>query len=470
MSLQIPDTVTDQTITPEWLNAKLGINTIEHIDIKPGGEKHGFTDAVYRIHLRHCEADKTARSVGDQQDTVIMKVIDASPSHRVMFKPLHRREVLFYHEIAPLLNLDSIPRCYHAHFDEQTLGGTILLEDAGKPIHKGGLQKDGGFETASAAQAERTMAELGRLHGTSMALSAKLPKDLPRPLERSVDEIRAAFPAFARTWRPLLGDEVMLRYERALDAYEKEWLGRKETFVQGLVHGDYRLGNVIMCAEDGEQEINSSSNGPGQQAGELEEFDNGRAFDQELKASLAWRFLVGTEPGRDQQQTSLTQSSNGPRPGVVISELVGGSSTAHADGNNPNGTASVNGTGKQHGHDTTNLKFKHVDWQTVSRGPVLFDVAYFLAMSVSTETRRASEFGLVHAWYAACRETAGPHHFPANLNIARCVRELGAALHAVLLVSVTRLDRFQAPEVPMRAVAGKLRAVAEMAVDWGCFD
>ncbi|KAB5570728.1 hypothetical protein GE09DRAFT_718478 [Coniochaeta sp. 2T2.1] len=447
MSAQLPDTVTGETITAEWLNAKLGINTIEHISLRNGGDNHGFTDAVYRIHLTHRQADEqTAHSAAAQPATLIMKVIDSSPGARAVFKPLHEREVLFYNEIAPVLNLTSVPRCYYAHFDENVGRGTILLEDAGKPTHKGGLQKDG-FETLTASQAVLAMTELGRFHGRSIALSSKLPRDLSRPLDRSIEEIRAAFPSFKKTWTPMLGEDVIGGYERALAAYEEVWLEQKDTFVQGLVHGDYRLGNIIFSAEDGQRDGVPDRDG--------DDLDNAHAFENGVKTSVARGYQEAANSNGDDQPATVSKSPNGlVTPGIPT----------ESNGTTVHGNPPLAGS-----HDVPPTKlftFKHVDWQTVSRGPVLFDVAYLLSMSVTTETRRGREFDLVHAWYTACREAAGENHFPADLNMARCVREISAACVAVVLVSVTTMNNFRAPEVPMRAVAGKLRTVSEMLVDW----
>ncbi|KAB5558000.1 hypothetical protein GE09DRAFT_95638 [Coniochaeta sp. 2T2.1] len=454
MSLQLPDTVTGETITAEWLNAKLGINTIEHISLQNGGDNHGFTDAVYRIHLTHRQDDNNpARSAAVQPATLIMKVIDSSPGNRAVFKPLHEREVLFYNEIAPVLDLASVPKCYYAHFDEEAGKGTILLEDAGKPTHKGGLQKDG-FETLTASQAVLAMTELGRFHGRSIALSSKLPRDLSRPLDRSIEEIRAAFPSFKKTWTPLLGEEVIGRYERALEAYEKVWLVQKDTFVQGLVHGDYRLGNIIFSAEDGQRDNVPDRDG--------DDLDNAHAFESGVKTSVARGYQEATTSNGDSQPGTVAKSPKGlVTPGIPTTS----------------NDTTINGNASPNNHPNTPTKlftFKHVDWQTVSRGPVLFDVAYLLSMSITTETRRGCEFDLVHAWYTACREAAGAGNdqffLSADLNISPCVREISAACVAVVLVSVTTMNNFRAPEVPMRAVAGKLRTVSEMLVDWRSFE
>lgn len=286
----LPEIVTDKTVTPEWLNAKLDITTIESIKVQRIGEDIGHTDLVYRVHLSHKNVDN-ARSTGGKLRTIVMKVMDASSGHRTAFEPLNTREVRFYSEIAPLLNLDSIPVCYYAYFDKETLKGNILLEDAGKAIHKGELQ------TATAGQAKKTMAELGRLHGTSLTKMSEIPTDLPRPLEPDREEIRRAFPAFAKTWGSFLGEEGLKRYERAVDAYETKWLVQKDQFVQGLVHGDYRIGNVIFGREGPEE-------GAQDQAGQDDD------FAENIKASIAQRHLATAGAGADAAPASPKTTSN----------------------------------------------------------------------------------------------------------------------------------------------------------------
>lgn len=122
----LPEIVTDKTVTPEWLNAKLDITTIESIKVQRIGEDIGHTDLVYRVHLSHKNVDN-ARSTGGKLRTIVMKVMDASSGHRTAFEPLNTREVRFYSEIAPLLNLDSIPVCYYAYFDKETLKGKYTV-------------------------------------------------------------------------------------------------------------------------------------------------------------------------------------------------------------------------------------------------------------------------------------------------------------------------------------------------------
>ena len=43
--------------------------------------------------------------------------------------------------------------------------------------------------------------------------------------------------------------EGLKRYERSVDAYEQKCLVLKDGFIQGLAHGEYRIGNLIFGRE-----------------------------------------------------------------------------------------------------------------------------------------------------------------------------------------------------------------------------
>ncbi|KAL2125959.1 hypothetical protein VTI74DRAFT_2081 [Chaetomium olivicolor] len=454
--MTLPETVDHKTITPQWLNNTLGIKTISSLTVTRIGENQGFTDPIYRIHLNHTNNDVGPNQ--NQPKTLVLKVTDptSNPSRAAAFVPLHTREVLFYNCIAPILNLDTIPRCYHASFDEATLCGTILLQDLGAPIHEGSFQ----LATVTVSQAMRVMADLGRFQGTCLAKRFQIQGDLPRPLERTAEEIRGAFPVFEETWGKWLGEKVIERYRKAVERYEGEWVERKGGFLQGLVHGDCRLGNVLFC-RDGEG-LKGESGQPGVDR---------NAFEQAIQDSIATRH-VGA-PGQASEGTSTDRKAITAVAGTSDGQVVNGMNghTAPPDG--------VHSDPSKHGHlhhdqgsDDEKLNLSIIDWQTVSRGPAVFDVAYFLAMSLQPEVRRTCEFDLVYTWYKACRDAAGPTWIEVarDYSVVRCVREISMACIAVVLVSVTTLNHFKAPDVVMRAVGEKLKAVSEMLVDWGSLE
>lgn len=455
----LPEIVTEKTVTPEWLNAKLGISTIESIRVQRIGEDIGHTDLVYRIHLSH-KSDESTRSTLGQLNTIVLKVMDASTGHRTAFESLNTREVCFYNEIAPLLRLNSIPMCYHAYFDKKTKRGNILLEDAGKAIHRGDLQ------TATAVQAKKSMMELGRLHGTSLTKMLEIPADMSRPLEPDGEDMRNAFPVFAKTWGAFLGEEGLRRYEHAVEAYGRKWLAQKDGFIQGLVHGDYRIGNVIFGGEGLEDTTTKNQARQG-------DADNDLA--KNIKASIAQRHSAKAGTGADFPQANSNAATNGrieEAVGVTLEKNLGivhdtGSTFQPQKASDSNVNCLRNAEASN--DDINSLKFRHVDWQTVSRGPIFIDVAYFLSISLDSQTRHACELDLLYAWYTACREAAGDF-FPVDLNIARCVHEISVSCIKAVLISVTTLNNLQAPEAVMRMLAKKLNMVSQILVDWRSLD
>jgi hypothetical protein len=153
--------------------------------------------------------------------------------------------------------------------------------------------------------------------------------------------------------------------------------------------------------------------------------------------------------------------------------LVSNGANHHATQSDVASHLGPNTQGHEHGAgNEEEPRLSIIDWQTVSGGPAVFDVAYFMAMSISPETRRTCELDLVYAWYKACREAAGPawSEVAGNYGMARCVREISTACIAVVLVSVTRLNHFRAPDAVMHAVGGSLKEVSEMLVDWQLLD
>jgi hypothetical protein len=71
-----------------------------------------------------------------------------------------RGEALFYRDIRPLLNIES-PRCYYAHFDEQTFNSIIMLGDVSKEVTEFCTDRT----PMSRARAESQIHLLTELHG-----------------------------------------------------------------------------------------------------------------------------------------------------------------------------------------------------------------------------------------------------------------------------------------------------------------
>lgn len=131
-----------------------------------------------------------------------------------------------------------------------------------------------------------------------MTKMSEILTDMPRPLEPDGEEICKAFPAFAKTWGSFLGEGRLKRYERAVDAYEKKWLVQKDGFVQGPVHGDYRMGNVMLGREGPEDRTRD-------QAGQ--DYD----IAEYIRVSNAQRYVANAGAGTDAKMTSNESQGGG---------------------------------------------------------------------------------------------------------------------------------------------------------------
>ena len=426
-------TVTAETISPAWLNARMNISSIQSIKVERIGADIGLTDLVYRIHLTHSPSSSSSstKASSNAPSSVVIKILDSSLPYRHPFSLLSTREILFYTSIAPRLDLPSVSKCYYTFFDPETRKGCILLEDGGKSVHKGHLP------VATVAQSIKAMSELGKFHGKSLKIMAgkddqeqengSIPKELPRPLEATIEEMRTALPAFRETWLPYLGEEGVARFEKAVNAYEYKWLPQKDSFLQGLVHGDYRIGNVVFghtCEAIGEE-------------------DKPLEYVNDVRRSIAQRHGASADEDmrREAQTTTATTHTD---TGAAVESPVNGDDAP------------------------MDLTFKIVDWATLSRGPILADVAYFLALSLDRSVRRGCEFDLIYAWYTSFCEAAGPS-FPSaypDFIMSRCVHELSIACIKAVVIAVTTMNHVKAPEAAMRMFGSKLKEVSMILEDW----
>ncbi|KAI6857898.1 hypothetical protein KC338_g7936 [Hortaea werneckii] len=438
----------------------MGIGPIDRIDIQRIGENTGHTDEVYRIQLVF--PDESPESNRNKPSSVILKILDASQAHRAPLAALNAREVRFYRTIAPALDLDSIPECYFADFDETLKVGNIVLEDAGKVAHNSELA------TATAAQAAKTMQELGRFHGTTLSRSSLLPTDLARPLEPSSDELVSALPAFVETWQDHIGHAGIARYERAVEAYSLIWLKQRDCFLQGLVHGDYRIGNVLFGVDDFSDQANPK--------------ERPEAFASGIKDSIAQRHTATLSTTFDPPEALPSVAELSPpvappralashKPNLTDVDAFAGTDSATIIDKcrtYPGSVADDRSGLLALDHAKSWPHFKHVDWQTVFNGPVALDVAYFLSISLDLTTRRQCETELIDLWYGACRNAAGAA-FPSDLTLAECKRQVSIACIKAVVVSVTTLNHVQMPELAMRTLGQKLNMVSLVLDDWNSF-
>ncbi|MGA7051387.1 MAG: phosphotransferase, partial [Mycobacterium sp.] len=155
---------------------------------------------------------------------------------------LYEREVRFYQDVAPRLGGPIAP-CYHASVDAAGVFD-LLLGDAGPAVV--------GDEIAGATpeQARLAVVELGRLHGpllgdTSLAEVPWLNREAP--LNQAM--ITSLYAGFTERFGDQIAPKHRIVCERLVAAFDgylaQEAEASKPGRIQGLIHGDYRLDNML---------------------------------------------------------------------------------------------------------------------------------------------------------------------------------------------------------------------------------
>lgn len=271
-------------LTADWLTATLGAGRVGGFTVERIGT--GQMSECYRVGLTYAEGDGPA--------SVVLKVAASDPMSRGTGQALglYEREVQFYSELAPDLG-GPVAHCYHASYNPESGVFTLLLDDA--------APAEVGNEIAGAAIEDAMMAltELGRLHApligsTSLAESDWMNREMPVNQAMLTQLLTGFLDRYGEAIKP----EQRLVCQKLADSFD-DYLAAEsaEDRVHGLVHGDYRLDNMLFG-----------------------------------------------------------------RPGSLRDLTV-------------------------------------VDWQTVTRGPALTDVAYFLGCALRTEDRRAHYDELLAAYH-----------------------------------------------------------------------
>ncbi|MCF6388530.1 ecdysteroid 22-kinase family protein [Mycobacterium sp. MBM] len=287
-------------LTDDRLTTVLGAGTVTGHHFERIGT--GQMSECYRVHLRYADGETGPASV-------VLKVAAADPNSRQtgLALGLYEREVRFYAEIAPALtggggvtgeSTGPFAPCFHHAYDAETGAFDLLLADA-SPATVGDE-----IRGATVEQAMLAVRELGRVHGPllgdeGLAQAAWLNREAPV----SQALLGGLWAGFAARFGDRIAPEHRRVCERLVEAFDA-YLAQEADGIQGLVHGDYRLDNMLF----------------------------GQAGAQ--------------------------------RPLTVV------------------------------------------DWQTVTRGPALTDLAYFIGCALPDEVRRAHYDALLRGYHAALGDTS----------------------------------------------------------------
>lgn len=215
-----------------WLGAALGRPGVEVVSAEAIGT--GQMSLSHRVVFR---AD------GGPPESVVVKLAATDEASRATGVGMgaYFRETAFYRNLASRIG-DPVPRCYLAEYDPAEGWFTLVLEDI-----VGAAQGDQ-IAGSSVTQARVALRELARVHAPvlgDVALGVADYLNQPNPLTQ--DLLTMLLPGFMERY----GDrvvpehaEVCKRFIGVLDA----WAGEQVPPL-GLVHGDYRLDNLLFRDE-----------------------------------------------------------------------------------------------------------------------------------------------------------------------------------------------------------------------------
>ena len=222
-----------EELTSAWLGEVLG-RQVEVLGVEPVGT--GQIGACYRVRI----------AGAGLPGSILAKLPAADPATREMLAGAYRGEVTFYADLADTVAV-RVPRCHHVAMREGTGEFTLLLEDLAPATQ--GDQLAG----CTVDQARAAAVNLAGLHGPrwcdpTLELVPGLSRNGPDDAALLAELYGPATEIFVEALAGLLaaGDADTLRSCVQVAA---GWaLGRSERFA--LVHGDYRLDNLMFSADD----------------------------------------------------------------------------------------------------------------------------------------------------------------------------------------------------------------------------
>lgn len=221
-------------LTAEWLTRVLGGPAVTGFETERIGT--GQMSECYRVTLTYAQGCAGPPSV-------VLKVAASEPTSRQtgLTLGLYQREVGFYTDVAPRLK-GPIAHCYHAAIDADTGIFDLVLADAA-PATPGD-----DIAGATLDQALLAVAELGRMHSSlrgdsDLAGTAWLNREAP--VNQAL--LSALYAGFTDRYAARITDEQRTVCDRLVAGFDGH-LAAEAQQPHGLVHGDYRLDNMLFGA------------------------------------------------------------------------------------------------------------------------------------------------------------------------------------------------------------------------------
>ncbi|WP_207840510.1 phosphotransferase family protein [Williamsia soli] len=221
-------------LTAEWLSDTLG-KDVETVTVEQIGT--GQIGTCFRLDLTGV----------DEPTRMLAKLPAADPATREMLSGVYRSEVRFYSEIAATVAI-RVPECYYADISDSGADFTLLLQDM-SPAEQGDQ-----LVGCTVAQARDAVENLAGLHGPRWCDPSLLEIDGlavngPEDAKLLAEMYGPATEIFIDGLGDLIADEDRATLWKCVDVAENWALARSGRF--GLVHGDYRLDNLLFPPNGG---------------------------------------------------------------------------------------------------------------------------------------------------------------------------------------------------------------------------
>jgi aminoglycoside/choline kinase family phosphotransferase len=226
-------------VTAEWLGNVLG-RPVDAVRWEPIGT--GQVGDSVRFHFASEGAERTLAGKFPAADT-------ASRNTAAMLG-LYRKEVEFYRSAAALLEV-RVPQIFFAEVDETGSDFFLLFEDVG-PARQGDQ-----ISSCSIADARAAMSQAAAIHGPSWGRQDLLEASWVAPPPDLRAKLRVMYPQAQAVFRDRYAETLEPEYMRICDDLadaSTEWFER-EAPTQCLVHGDFRLDNMLFDIKGGRERI-----------------------------------------------------------------------------------------------------------------------------------------------------------------------------------------------------------------------
>lgn len=235
-------------VTPQWLIERLRAadvlarGAVSGMDWEPIGT--GQVGDSVRFHLTYDRTDTGPATIAGK-----FPAANATSRNTAAMLGLYAKEVRFYREIAPQLDV-RVPATYAAEVSEDGSSFILLFEDLAP--QRGGNQ----LESCSIEDARHAIVQAAAIHAPSWRNPAILGLDWLQPDESASAQVRALYPQahalFAQRYADVLEPEFMELCAQL--AASDAWLARAHEPL-GLVHGDFRLDNMLFGIGNGAEPI-----------------------------------------------------------------------------------------------------------------------------------------------------------------------------------------------------------------------